>query len=51
MIVTKEIEELKNEIVKRELKPEEIADARSQIFTIYEQLHNETQLPLVTVSG
>ena len=46
MIVKKEIEELKNEIVKRELKLEEIADARSQIFTIHEQLHNETQLPL-----
>ena len=41
----KKIEECKNEISRRELKLQEIADARIQILTIHEDLYNETQLP------
>ena len=44
-LLKKEIVVFKNEIVKRESKLEEIEDARTQIFTIHHQVHNETQLP------
>ena len=44
-ILKREIDNLKNEIIKRELKLRDVADARAQIFKIHEELHNETQLP------
>ena len=44
-ILKKEIADLKIQIIKRELKLAEIADARGEIYKIHEELHNETQLP------